>query len=69
MLALPLDEAGEGPQRAVRSTTPEDMTLPVCGGVVPLRKTGGAPIADPQLAPGLALWPTSFPPDRDWRPR
>lgn len=69
VLALPLDEA----VAKVRSGGPiddaEDMTLPVWAGVVPLAIAGGAPIADPQLAPGITLRATSFPPDRDWRPR
>jgi len=69
VLALPLDEAVAKVRTGGPIDDAEDMTLPVWAGVVPLAVTGGAPIADPQLAPGLALRPTSFPPDRDWRPR
>ena len=69
VLALPLDEAVAKVRTGGPIDEAEDMTLPVWAGVVPLAVTGGAPIADPHLAPELALRPTSFPPDRDWRPR
>jgi uncharacterized protein len=69
VLSLPLDEAVAKVRTGGPIDDPEDMTLPVWAGVVPLAVTGGAPIADTQLAPGLALRPTSFPPGADWRPR
>ncbi len=69
VLALPLDEAVAKVRTGGPIDDAEDMALPVWAGVVPLALAGGAPIADPQLAPGIALRPSSFPPDRDWRPR
>lgn len=69
VLALPLDEAVAKVRTGGPIDDAEDMALPVWAGVVPLALAGGAPIADPQLVPGLALRTSSFPPDADWRPR
>ena len=69
VLALPLDEAVAKVRTGGPIDDAGDMTLPVWAGVVPLALAGGAPLADAQLAPGVALRPTSFPPDADWRPR
>jgi hypothetical protein len=55
VLALPLVEVSA----KVRSGPPlddeEDYQLPVWAGVLPLRLTTAAPIADPRLLPGLEL--------------
>ncbi|MBM4246485.1 MAG: pyridoxamine 5'-phosphate oxidase family protein [Deltaproteobacteria bacterium] len=69
VLALPLDEAVAKVRTGPPIDDAEDMALPVWAGVVPLALAGGAPIADAQLAPGLALRDTTFPRDRDWTPR
>lgn len=69
VLALPLDEAVAKTRTGGPIDDAEDMTLPVWAGVVPLDIAGGAAIADPQLAPGIALRATSFPADASWRPR
>ena len=69
VLALPLDEAVAKVRTGGPIDDAEDMALPVWAGVVPLALAAGAPIADAQLAPGLALRDTTFPPGRDWTPR
>jgi nitroimidazol reductase NimA-like FMN-containing flavoprotein (pyridoxamine 5'-phosphate oxidase superfamily) len=69
VLALPLDEAVAKVRTGGPIDDADDMALPVWAGVVPLGVTGGAPLADAQLAPGIALRPTSFPADAHWRPR
>lgn len=67
VLALPLDEAVAKTRSGGPIDDAEDMTLPVWAGVVPLAIAGGAPVPDAQLAAGLVLRPTSFPPDASWR--
>lgn len=69
VLALPLDEAVAKVRAGGPIDDADDMALPVWAGVVPLALAGGEPVADPQLAPGLALRATTFPPARDWTPR
>lgn len=69
VLALPLDEAVAKVRTGDPLDDPADMALPVWAGVVPLALQGGAAVPDAQLAPGLALRPTSFPLDAAWRPR
>jgi hypothetical protein len=55
VLSLPLDEVSA----KVRSGPPldeiEDYELPVWAGLIPLRLTGGAPIADPRMKEGVEL--------------
>jgi hypothetical protein len=69
VLALPLDEAVAKVRTGGPIDDADDMVLPVWAGVVPLDVAGGAPVADAQLAPGIALRPTSFPANASWRPR
>lgn len=69
VLALPLDEAVAKVRTGGPIDDADDMALPVWAGVVPLALAGGAPVVDPQVAPGITLRPSSFPPDADWRPR
>lgn len=68
VLALPLDEAVAKVRTGGPIDDADDMSLPVWAGVVPLATTAGAPLADAQLAPQIALRPTTFPVAAAWRP-
>jgi hypothetical protein len=53
VLALPIDEASAKVRTGGPSEEPEDLALPVWGGVIPLTVEPGAPIADEHVTPGL----------------
>ncbi|MFF8233051.1 pyridoxamine 5'-phosphate oxidase family protein [Streptomyces caelestis] len=55
VLRLDLDEVSAKLRTGGVNDEPEDLDLPHWAGVVPVRKTYGAPIADPDLAPGTEL--------------
>jgi nitroimidazol reductase NimA-like FMN-containing flavoprotein (pyridoxamine 5'-phosphate oxidase superfamily) len=55
VLRLDLDEVSAKLRTGGVNDEPEDLGLPHWAGVVPVRKTYGAPIADPDLAPGTEL--------------
>jgi len=69
VLSLPLDESVAKVRTGPPLDDAEDMAWPVWAGVVPLETTAGAPVPDPQLAPGASLRSTSFPAGAAWRPR
>jgi nitroimidazol reductase NimA-like FMN-containing flavoprotein (pyridoxamine 5'-phosphate oxidase superfamily) len=53
VLRLPLDEAAAKVRTGPPLDDEEDYALPIWAGVLPLRLTPSAPIADPRLRPGL----------------
>jgi nitroimidazol reductase NimA-like FMN-containing flavoprotein (pyridoxamine 5'-phosphate oxidase superfamily) len=55
VLRLPLTEASAKLRTGGPLDDAEDMALPCWAGVLPLRLAASAPIAEPGLAPGLAL--------------
>ncbi|MFJ8467863.1 pyridoxamine 5'-phosphate oxidase family protein [Streptomyces swartbergensis] len=55
VIRLDLDEVSAKLRTGGVNDEPEDLDLPHWAGVVPVRKTYGAPIADPDLAPGTEL--------------
>ncbi|MFD6171957.1 pyridoxamine 5'-phosphate oxidase family protein [Streptomyces coeruleorubidus] len=55
VLRLDLDEVSAKLRTGGVNDEPEDLDLPHWAGVVPVRKTYGTPIADPDLAPGTEL--------------
>lgn len=69
VLSLPLDESVAKVRTGPPLDDAEDMEWPVWAGVVPLETSGGAPVPDPQLAPGTSLRASSFPTGAAWRPR
>ncbi len=54
VLALRIDEASAKVRSGGPSEEPEDLTLPVWAGVIPLTVEPGAPIADEHVRPGIA---------------
>jgi nitroimidazol reductase NimA-like FMN-containing flavoprotein (pyridoxamine 5'-phosphate oxidase superfamily) len=55
VIRLDLDEVSAKLRTGGVSDEPEDLALPHWAGVVPVRRTYGAPLPDPDLAPGTAL--------------
>ena len=55
VLALPIEEASAKVRGGPPLDDAEDMALNVWSGVVPLRLEPQAPVADPTLAPGIAV--------------
>ncbi|MFI7388923.1 pyridoxamine 5'-phosphate oxidase family protein [Streptomyces tendae] len=55
VIRLDLDEVSAKLRTGGVNDEPEDLALPHWAGLVPLRKGYGAPVADPDLAPGTAL--------------
>ncbi|WDV50236.1 pyridoxamine 5'-phosphate oxidase family protein [Streptomyces coeruleorubidus] len=55
VIRLDLNEVSAKLRTGGVNDEPEDLGLPHWAGVVPVRKTYGAPIADPDLAPGTEL--------------
>ncbi|HEY0704642.1 MAG TPA: pyridoxamine 5'-phosphate oxidase family protein [Candidatus Acidoferrales bacterium] len=53
VLALPLSEVSAKVRVGPPKDEPEDYTLPIWAGVLPLHTTPGAPIDDPKVLPGL----------------
>ena len=65
VLRLPLDECSAKVRDAGVKDDAEDLDLDVWAGIVPLTTMPGAPVADPDLAPGTPV-PSHV---RDWLPR
>jgi nitroimidazol reductase NimA-like FMN-containing flavoprotein (pyridoxamine 5'-phosphate oxidase superfamily) len=55
VIRLDLDEVSAKLRTGGVNDEPEDLGLPHWAGVVPVRKTYGTPIAEPDLAPGTEL--------------
>ena len=55
VLSLPLDEVSAKVRTGPPLDEIEDYELPVWAGLIPLRLTGGAPIADPRMKEGVEL--------------
>lgn len=55
VLSLPLDEVSAKVRTGPPLDEIEDYELPVWAGLIPLRLTGGAPIADPRMKQGVEL--------------
>lgn len=55
MIRLDLNEVSAKLRTGGVNDEPEDLALPHWAGVVPLRKGYEAPVADGDLAPGLAI--------------
>jgi nitroimidazol reductase NimA-like FMN-containing flavoprotein (pyridoxamine 5'-phosphate oxidase superfamily) len=55
VLALPIEEASAKVRTGPPLDDAEDMSLPVWAGVLPLRMEPKTPVADPTLAPGIAV--------------
>ncbi len=55
VLSLPLDEVSAKVRTGPPLDEEEDYELPVWAGLIPLRLTGGAPIADPRMKEGVVL--------------
>ncbi|MET8954894.1 pyridoxamine 5'-phosphate oxidase family protein [Streptomyces sp. NPDC004393] len=55
VIRLDLDEVSAKVRTGGVSDEPEDLALPHWAGVIPVRKEYGAPQADADLAPGIAL--------------
>ena len=53
VVAVPIDEASAKVRTGPPLDDEPDYELPVWAGVLPLRLTAAAPIADPRLAPGI----------------
>jgi hypothetical protein len=53
MLGIPIDTASAKVRRGPPSDEPEDLDLPVWAGVIPLSTIAGAPVAAPDLRPGI----------------
>ncbi|MBI5158321.1 MAG: pyridoxamine 5'-phosphate oxidase family protein [Acidimicrobiia bacterium] len=55
MLGIPIDAASAKMRSGPPSDEPEDLTLPVWAGVIPLRTVAGAPVPSPDLPPGVEV--------------
>jgi nitroimidazol reductase NimA-like FMN-containing flavoprotein (pyridoxamine 5'-phosphate oxidase superfamily) len=55
VIRLDLDEVSAKLRTGGVNDEPEDLTLPHWAGVVPVRRTYGTPVSDPDLAPGTEL--------------
>ncbi len=57
VLAVPLDEASAKVRSGPPGDDPEDLALPIWAGVVPLELVARAPVAAPDLEPGIGRPP------------
>jgi nitroimidazol reductase NimA-like FMN-containing flavoprotein (pyridoxamine 5'-phosphate oxidase superfamily) len=53
VLSLPIQEASAKVRTGPPLDDEADYALPIWAGIVPLRLTGGSPIGDPRLSPGI----------------
>jgi uncharacterized protein len=58
VLRLDIEEASAKARTHGVVDDDEDLTLPVWAGVVPVSRTYGEPVPDPQLAPGVVVSPS-----------
>ena len=55
VFAFPISEASAKQRTGPPIDSEEDYALPVWAGEIPLRQVADAPVADPRLAPGIAI--------------
>jgi nitroimidazol reductase NimA-like FMN-containing flavoprotein (pyridoxamine 5'-phosphate oxidase superfamily) len=55
IVAVPIESASAKIRTGPPGDEADDLDLPVWAGILPLRQSAGAPIADPQLKPGVEL--------------
>ena len=68
-MTLPLDEASAKVRTGPPKDDEADYALPVWAGEIPLGLRPGPPVADPRLAPGIAVPPEVTSWRRPGRPR
>ena len=55
IVAVPIESASAKVRTGPPGDEDDDLDLPVWAGILPIRQIAGAPIADPQLKPGIEL--------------